>query len=355
MKIISKIRKKFRVIKENSKLSSEMRAQINRLDDPEEYTRAAQNGIQAFVEKDYEEAVDWYTKAIRLSSGQFWWDYNNRATALQALSRHAAALDDISKVIELNPKQAGAYYTSGILLLKLERYQESIPFFSKAIELCPSNPSPYPGRGYAYHMVGQTEKAFEDYGKALEDYGKAIELKPDDAKSFFERGTVFLELGRYQESILDFSKAIAYCPTDPRPYTNRGYVYHAVGQIENAIEDYSRGIELAPGNPWNFNNRGCIYTEQKEFEKAYADLRRALELSPEEADIRHSLGALYMERAEPGDDQLALEQFAKAVELDPNHEDAYEDRAKLYRRLGQTALAQRDAEMLCALRKQSAT
>jgi Tfp pilus assembly protein PilF len=62
-----------------------------------------------------------------------------------------------------------------------------------------------------------------------------------------------------------------------------------------------------------------------------------------------------LEHAEPGDDQLALEQFAKAVELDPNHEDAYEDRAKLYRRLGQTALTQRDAEMLCALRKQSAT
>lgn len=269
MILFARIRGKCRRRIEARILSAKMRAQINRLDDPKEYTRVMQNGKQAFAEKDYEKSLRCFTKVIELSGGSFWWDYGNRVFVLHALNRREEALDDIGKAIELNPKQAKCYYVRGVLLIELRRYQESISDFSKAIELCPSY------------------------------------------SSF---------------------------------YTNRGYAYSELGQYENALVDFGKAIKLASNDPWNYNNRGTIYTERKEFKKAYADLRRALKLCPEAFDIRHSLGVFYMERGEPGDDQLALEQFAKSIALEPNDDCAYKDRAKLYRRLGQDDLAERDEE-----------
>ena len=62
-----------------------------------------------------------------------------------------------------------------------------------------------------------------------------------------------------------------------------------------------------------------------------------------------------MKRAEPGDSELALELFEKVLVLDSGFLSAYENRAKLYRQLGQIDLAERDEEKLRTLKQPKET
>ena len=50
----------------------------------------------------------------------------------------------------------------------LEKYQQAVENYSRAIQLKPSYPEAYSHRGYAYQQLKQIDKALADYNKAIE-------------------------------------------------------------------------------------------------------------------------------------------------------------------------------------------
>ncbi len=91
--------------------------------------------------------------------------------SLQNYTRNSEAiLQDYSKAIELDPKDAGAYYMRGVIAkFNLHDYTGAIQDFSKAIELNPKDAN-------AYYMRGDAKEMLKDKRGALEDYSKAGEL-----------------------------------------------------------------------------------------------------------------------------------------------------------------------------------
>ena len=51
-----------------------------------------------------------------------------------------------------------------------------------------------------------------EFDKAIEDYNKSIELKPDYAKAYLGRGTVYREKGEADLALQDFRKVIELDP-----------------------------------------------------------------------------------------------------------------------------------------------
>ena len=60
------------------------------------------------------------------------------------------------------------YYKKGLDHGKLEKYQEAIENFNKAIELDPNSVSFYFARGDVYEILRKYEEAINDYNKAIE-------------------------------------------------------------------------------------------------------------------------------------------------------------------------------------------
>lgn len=239
--------------------------------------------------------------------------------------------------------------TNGIQALEDQDYEDALRWLGEAILLSGGKCF------WDFYHRGMALQALKRHEEAVEAFSRAITLESREEKCYFFRGVSLLALGRYQESISDFSMAIGMRPEKPIAYFNRGFAYDRIGQSEKALEDYGKAIESAPDLPLSYNNRGLIYTKQGEFGRALSDLQHALELSPEEPHILNNLGYLYMKRAEPGDSELALELFEKVLVLDPGFLSAYENRAKLYRQLGQIDLAERDEEKLRALKQPKET
>ena len=69
-------------------------------------------GVDYYNQKQYESAIQCYTKAIELNPN-FAMAYNNRGAVYNELKQYERAIQDYDKAIELNPNLATAYTNCG--------------------------------------------------------------------------------------------------------------------------------------------------------------------------------------------------------------------------------------------------
>ncbi|XP_024532682.1 small glutamine-rich tetratricopeptide repeat-containing protein-like [Selaginella moellendorffii] len=88
----------------------------------------------------YVEAIELYTLAISLSSNNAIY-FANRAAAHTQAGNHGAAITDCHKAIEINPRYSKAYSRLGLVHYSQGRYLDAVEWFTKALEVDPSNTS----------------------------------------------------------------------------------------------------------------------------------------------------------------------------------------------------------------------
>jgi tetratricopeptide (TPR) repeat protein len=79
-------------------------------------------------------------------------------------------------------------------------WEKAIADFTKIIELNPDDAIAYYNRGMAYSFL-------QNYSNAIADYNQAIELKPDYANAYYNRGMAYKNLQDYQSAIADLKEA----------------------------------------------------------------------------------------------------------------------------------------------------
>jgi len=92
---------------------------------------------------------------------------SERSEARMAVSDSEGALEDLSKILELSPKDDFAWSARGDYYLELKRYDEAIADYSQAIQLQPRSKSAYLKRAHAKEQAGDAKGASEDREKAL--------------------------------------------------------------------------------------------------------------------------------------------------------------------------------------------
>ncbi|MFA5337587.1 MAG: ankyrin repeat domain-containing protein [Candidatus Omnitrophota bacterium] len=112
---------------------------------------------------------------------------------------------------------------------------------------------------------------------------------------------------RYDEIVSKYSAAIKLNPDDINAYRGRGFAYYSRGYFnkiiyyyDKAISDYSKVIKLSSENvkSYDYSGRGVVY-------------------------------------AQKGEDDLAIADYTKALEIDPGNIEAYSNRALTYYRKGE--------------------
>ncbi|MGD2096691.1 MAG: tetratricopeptide repeat protein [Desulfobacterales bacterium] len=110
--------------------------------------------------------------------------------------------------------------------------------------------------------------------EALESFNRAIRIDPTKADGYLGRANALNTLKRYEEALPDYNKALEIDPTLANAYVNRGSAYSHLGQYEKAIADYEKGLELDPeiDDPPGFLKR--LFSNEPNTEKG---IRRHLE------------------------------------------------------------------------------
>ena len=150
-----------------------------------------------------------------------------------------------------------------------------------------------------------------------------------DAIDFYNRG---LESSLSYKKIKYFTKALELDPNLVPAYEKRAIHYYFQGRLGNAIEDYTRVIELKNHKADAYQRRGMAYLKKAHGEGMVVEIKRLVHRHrrpgvPENKD--------FLERA--------IDDFSRAIELEPQMARAYSYRAEAYRLIGNTDQAILDA------------
>ncbi len=227
------------------------------------------------------------------------------------------AIADLTKAIEIDAKYANAYNLRGIALRRNGDLARAIADQSTAIEINPAFASAYNSRGFVYRQQ-------RDYDRALRDYNKAIELDPGYALAYLNRAFTQDIKDDPNRAIADLKQAIKL---GGREFD---YVFFSLEPTEHnhVATLLTKAIERDARDAVAYYIRGLTSAAIDEQERAIADYNKAIELDPVYIDAYVARGRAYS--SERYDDARALADYSKAIELDPKNARAYRARGSFY-------------------------
>ena len=91
-------------------------------------------GLIWHAKKEYDKAIEDYTKAIQLNSA-YEFAYNNRGLAWYENKEYDKAIEDITKAVQLNPGYANGFRNLGDVYKAMGEFEKAITNYEKAVEL----------------------------------------------------------------------------------------------------------------------------------------------------------------------------------------------------------------------------
>ncbi len=161
-----------------------------------------EKGLQKVEEKKYEEAIELFTQVIEISP-----EYNKAyakrgAVKAEFLNRHEEAMPDYDKALELNPKDALTLHNRGISRIKLNQLEEAVEDFTRAVLTKPTYYIAHNSRGVAHGMLG-------DYEKAITDFESALIIKPNYTNAKFNKIFAKVKMDKKDEALKDAKALLA--------------------------------------------------------------------------------------------------------------------------------------------------
>ncbi|MGA7932466.1 MAG: tetratricopeptide repeat protein [Kovacikia sp.] len=134
---------------------------------------------------------------------------------------------------------ANDYVEQGKALYFEGRYEDTIAFYDKAIQIEPENPKAWFGRGAALAKLQQLEEA-------IAAYEKAIQIKPDFSEAWFGKGAALAKSQQLGEAIAAYEKAAQIKPDFFLAWFGRARSYALQANLELTLDSLQQAIQLNP-------------------------------------------------------------------------------------------------------------
>lgn len=134
-------------------------------------------GIISYVIDNNMDALSYFTKAIETHPNNTL-GLHNRSYLYKHQKEYRKALDDISKVISIDAEQPDNYYFRAMIYIELEKYEEAIKDFSKALDSVDFKEESlmYFYRALCYAQIGKIKEAIADVQTAY-NYNSDSEME----------------------------------------------------------------------------------------------------------------------------------------------------------------------------------
>ena len=275
--------------------------------------------------------------AFRLQYGQH----------LVDLGELARALEHLLRVVDEQPENAEALFTTALVSAELDGYAAAVGYLERFVALQPTSNSDiarlylaeletklghYQRAEKWYHsLTGEKHRLQVQLGLAKilsEQQGvdSAIEflqgVEPESEDQYEElilAGEALLrEAGRLAEAKEMLDRAMDEQPENPRFLYQRGLITATMGRLEEHEQDMRRLIQIEPDNPHAYNALGYTLADKTDrLDEALELISRALELRPDDPFILDSIGWVHFRL---GNHEQAINYLQQAFELFPDAE-----------------------------------
>jgi arylsulfatase A-like enzyme/Flp pilus assembly protein TadD len=281
-------------------------------------------GLGAFRDGQYQLAESTFTRFHELEpTNQAGLSYLGRS--LMMLERHDEAIEWFRKAIELEPEGFLDQRSLGNLLSMKRDYAGAEKCYRAAIE---HNPGQEPIARVNLGIILATQKRYDD---AIALYDEVIEMEPGEPVAYMHKGAALRLTGRLEESLEPLDEAIRLDPTFAAAHSQRAMSRYQLGRRDEALAGLQAAAEQMPDEPMFCYRLAQLTADRGELKQAGEWLTRLTEQRPDSASAWQMLGANDRMR---GQYAAAVEHLEKALELKPDFPRALFPLATAYEALG---------------------
>jgi predicted O-linked N-acetylglucosamine transferase (SPINDLY family) len=200
---------------------------------------------------------------------------SNYGYALKSLNRPQEALAYFTRALAVNPRNPLSYHNRGSILAEFARnYPDAIDQFDKATFYDPNFADAYASKG------GCLEK-LRRYEDALVAYDKALSIRPDLENACLGRGNALRNLKRYDEAFATYDKALSVKPGFQDAWVGRGDVFADLKRYDEALAAYDKALSIKSDLAGAWVVRGNVFWNLKRYDEALSAYDKALSIKPD--------------------------------------------------------------------------
>ncbi|XP_061980438.1 hsp70-Hsp90 organizing protein 3-like [Populus nigra] len=267
-------------------------------------------GNAAYKKKEFEKAIEHYTKATELDDEDISY-LTNRAAVYLETGKYDECIKDCDKAVERGRELrsdfkmiARALTRKGTALVKMAKcsrdYEPAIETFQKAL---------------TEHRNPDTLKKLNEAEKAKKDLEQQEYFDPKLAEEEREKGNESFKQQKYPEAVKHYSESLRRNPKDPKTYSNRAACYTKLGALPEGLKDAEMCIELDPTFSKGYTRKGAVQFFMKEYDKALETYQEGLKHDPRNQELLDGV-------------RRCVEQLNKASRGDLSPEELKERQAK---------------------------
>lgn len=196
----------------------------------------------------------------------------SRARAYVARAQYDRAINSLNRVLQIDPKHSDAYSARGHAYALQQNMDQAIADQTKAIELNGANAHAFERRAVAY-------LAKKDLANSKKDLEQALLINPNLPEALCDRAAVYATGKDYVRANADLDAALAVDPRNSQAHFIRSKIRRAQGNNEASMESLDLAI-AAGADAMIYCERGNALLENKDEEKAILDFSRAIEINP---------------------------------------------------------------------------
>uniref|UniRef100_A0A0E0GAD8 STI1 domain-containing protein n=1 Tax=Oryza nivara TaxID=4536 RepID=A0A0E0GAD8_ORYNI len=237
-------------------------------------------GNAAYKKKDFETAIQHYTKAMELDDEDISY-LTNRAAVYIEMGKYDECIKDCDKAVERGRELRAdfkmisrALTRKGTALAKLAKtskdYDIAIETFQKAL---------------TEHRNPDTLKKLNEAERAKKELEQQEYYDPKLADEEREKGNQLFKEQKYPDAVKHYTEAIRRNPKDPKVYSNRAACYTKLGAMPEGLKDAEKCIELDPTFSKGYTRKGAIQFFMKEYDKAMETYQAGLKHDPNNPEL----------------------------------------------------------------------
>jgi len=182
----------------------------------------------AEVNKNYQQAINYYTEAVKLNAIDHE-SYNNRANIYMDQNNFNAAIADYKQALIVKPDYYVSLDNMGALYARRGMFDSALYYFTKVLEQKPDYKPTYSNRAITFMSLKR-------YDEAIKDWQRFLGYQPNDAAVINTIGECYRMLGKNQEA-LGFINTAIQIDRQAAYFLNRAYTYKNLNNIESARND----------------------------------------------------------------------------------------------------------------------
>jgi len=232
-------------------------------------------GNKFYLDKDYIEAVKWYSEGLRVDPKNYvlW---SNVAAAHIGMNMFDVAIDDCNKSIQANAKWIKGYYRQAQAFCELKLYEKALDTVQKGLREVPSDAD----------LLRKLQEVKQEQAEYNRTRLKGPDRKPlHPAYEAKELGNENFKKSLFEKAIEFYSRGIQSVPENDielkcNLLNNRAACYKQLHNFKGVIGDCTEVLKHEPNNVKSLMRRGFAYEGTEKWKEALEDMTKARELDP---------------------------------------------------------------------------